>query len=172
MKIYTKTGDQGTTSLANGKRHEKTEQVFSTLGEIDTLNAMIGHLISLHPEFITEGNLIQKKLLSLSSEIAKAQNVRNQVLEADTSQLEQRIDYFSDNTHPLKHLILPGGSTIGSYTHIIRSQARKVERSYLNLIEKPENPNIEAYLNRLSDYFFALARYINQSQNQPEIEWK
>lgn len=173
MKIYTRTGDKGQTSLYDGTRSAKTDHRFEFLGQVDTLNAQIGVCCSLSKDadLINEWQNIQKHLLAISAEVAKAQNVRNQVTDQDIVHLENRIDFLTDETKPLKSLILPGGSQLGATIHLARTQARLIERIFLHLDDKPENPAIPIYLNRLSDYFFAVARFVNEQAKIVEPEW-
>lgn len=182
MKIYTKTGDQGQSSLFNGERRSKDDPIFAFLGQIDGLISLIGTCyIKIKKSQLAEeakNNLknelteIQKSMMASQAEVAKTPEVRDEVTPETISQLENRIDFYTENTKPLTNFILPGGSDLGSQLHYIRTQCRNCERIYVSLAEKPANPNISPYLNRLSDYFFALARWINEQEATPEQDWQ
>ncbi|PIQ80021.1 ATP:cob(I)alamin adenosyltransferase [Candidatus Peregrinibacteria bacterium CG11_big_fil_rev_8_21_14_0_20_41_10] len=172
MPIYTKIGDQGQSSLYNGDKLPKTNPVFELLGKMDELNATIGICCSLctQSSLITEWQEIQKKLFAISAKIAKAQQVRNQVLPTDITNLETKIDTYMTKAGPLTSFILPGGSPLGAQLHYTRTIVRTVERTFFQIEEQPPNPAIGPYLNRLSDYFFAVARLVNKEQ-ATEITW-
>lgn len=174
MRLYTKTGDNGQSSLFNGERLAKNDQHFTALGDIDELNCQIGIAISLNPSTDIQKDLlnIQKKLMSLSSIVAKAQSSRDQVTEKDTFDLEEKIDLLCQKTPELKNLILAGGCQLGAQLHLCRSLIRRTERNLINLNATTQVPQAALiYINRLSDYFFALARFINNQNQTPEHEW-
>lgn len=172
MPIYTKTGDQGQSSLYNNDKLPKTNPIFELLGKIDELNANIGICCSLTTQssLITEWQNIQKKLFAISAEIAKAQQVRNQVLPTDTTNLETKIDDYMTKAGRLTSFILPGGSPLGAQLHYTRTIVRTTERTFFQIKDQPTNFTIGPYLNRLSDYFFAVARLVNKEQ-ATEITW-
>lgn len=184
MRIYTRTGDQGQTSLYNGDRKPKTDPLFELLGQIDHLNAQIGLAISqLHLDktkesilktfdFLTHWPEVQGQLMNLSAIIARAESPEKTPITSDSiTHLEQTIDLLWHNSPPLKNLILPGGSILGSQLHIIRTEIRQVEIKVLNLTPPNLSQHHKTYLNRLSDYFFACARFINHESQTTELIW-
>lgn len=177
MKIYTKTGDKGSTSLYDGNRLSKTSLVFEILGEIDELSSRIGIACAVDKENrITEQlRLIQSKLQDINSILATFEKHKRRlpaVLDTDIGFLETNIDQFTDNTPPLTNFILPGVTESDSYLHLCRSQTRKIERMLWKFkddckvqledktIENILPENVFTYFNRLSDYFFAAARAV------------
>lgn len=175
MKIYTKTGDKGKTSLFSGERVSKNNIQIACLGTLDELNASIGVIVSqLKNTQITEDvtnrlHMLQRKLLTLGSCLAGSKLTLNQI---DIDQLEDSIDFFTEHTPPLSNFILPGGSMAASACHMSRTTCRQVERLIVNLHgETGLDPLILAYINRLSDYLFSLARYINTYEGTGEITW-
>lgn len=186
MSIYTKTGDKGKTSLYNGTRVEKSDLSINTVGELDTLNSQIGYLTTLLAdkkiEHYNNENLvnIQRKLFTIGSEIATPTMLSSEQYDFlnEVDELEKKIDKYTETLPLLKNFILPGGSQPACFCHIVRSQTRRTERTYSTLITfgsyKPKNINktIMPYLNRLSDYFFTLARYINYTQGIHETKWE
>lgn len=150
MKIYTKTGDGGTTSLFNGKRVKKSHKIIEALGTIDELNASMGLLK------LTD---IQKDLMAISAEVA---GYKNQVLGSRVQWLEKEIDRMQKELPGLRNFILPTGQI-----HLARAVCRRAERR-INFLK---NKNILKYLNRLSDYLFVLARWENFKNKKKEIIW-
>ncbi len=185
MKIYTKTGDTGTTSLFGGTRVPKHHIRIESYGTIDELNSWIGLLRDQVPEGGTRDLLkyIQDRLFVVGAELAtepeKAKlksgkdrlNI-NTVKKEDVLQLEQAMDQMNTSLPPMTHFILPGGHTTVSYCHITRTVCRRAERmiTYLNENE-PVNPLILTYINRLSDYLFVLARKLSSALQAEEIKW-
>ncbi|MEI1278126.1 cob(I)yrinic acid a,c-diamide adenosyltransferase [Leptospira venezuelensis] len=179
MKIYTKKGDSGTTSLASGTRVSKSDPRVELYGTADELNSAIGVAIS----FLTENSKlkdplerIQNLLFELGSELAgyKKKDDSSCILEDDISELEKEIDLWQDSLLPLKNFILPGGSSASSFLHVARTLARRLERDLVGYKEEghevfPENLR---FLNRLSDHLFVAARYANFESKIPEPEWK
>jgi len=182
MKIYTKVGDQGQTSLVDGKKVSKSELRIDTYGTVDELNSHIGLLISnLNSEILFKNEIfsiqeLQKWLFELGSQLACADpkiSVKLPTLKAThIITLENWIDAFASELPPLKNFILPGGHRASSQAHICRTVARRAERLCVQLSEneKLDYPAIP-FLNRLSDYFFMLARVINHRLNIKSIEW-
>jgi cob(I)alamin adenosyltransferase len=179
MKIYTKTGDKGVTSLYDGNRVSKTSYVFDVLGEIDELSSRLGIVCALDKEdYITDQlRIIQRKLQDINSILATFETQKRklpEILDTDIKFLEDNIDMFSSNTPTLKNFILPGVTIPDSHLHLCRSQTRKIERmlwkftgdckiqSENKTIYRPSglDENILKYFNRLSDYFFAGARFV------------
>jgi cob(I)alamin adenosyltransferase len=181
MKIYTKKGDKGRTFLADGTAHKKNEDIFEVIGTIDELNSWIGLCMSLKPEKSktrkTKGindqlEKIQRNLFSINSILANAKNVKFDV-KRETKFLEQEIDKMERELPILKNFILPGGNKLATKLHVCRTVCRRAERrlaSYqrVNTMAGKFIP----YFNRLSDYFFALARYVNYKNKVKEIIWQ
>jgi cob(I)alamin adenosyltransferase len=179
MKIYTKTGDQGTTSLFGGKRVLKSDLRIDTYGTIDELNSFIGlvrdqdvnknrkeTLVEIQDRLFTIGSILatepgntKVKIPSLSGE--------------DVVYLETHIDAMENDLPPMKTFILPGGSQAVSFCHVARTVCRRAERLViaLNEAEKVDDLVIQ-YLNRLSDYLFVLARKMAQELKAEEVPWK
>ena len=180
-KIYTKTGDDGKTSILGGKRVEKCCLELKAIGEIDELNAYIGVVISLLTEkkwlglknFLTN---IQNNLFIIGSNIAAVQiNLPStpKFTKNKIKNLEKKIDEVSGLLPPLHNFILPGGSRASSQAFLARAVCRRAERQIIKLEQNyPNNPNIRRYINRLSDFLFVLARFLNQYQSQGDKKWQ
>lgn len=178
-KIYTKTGDLGSTSLIGGTRLRKDHEKIEAYGTLDELNAWIGVLAdakenSSRIEVLRE---IQDRLFTIGAELASEaeQNKRKlpDLLEADVTFLEAEMDTMNEKIPTLRAFVLPGGHTIVSFAHVARTICRRAERQVVRLSSlEPVNPLIIVYLNRLSDYLFIVSRKITQEQNSPEIAWK
>ena len=178
MKIYTKTGDKGMTSLYGGKRVSKDDIRIEAYGTVDELNAHIGHLISVLPSSIDEKPLlleIQKRLFTIGSNLASDPEKEIPVpdlVEDDIQLLENAMDNIDAIVDPLKTFVLPGGSTENSIAHLCRTVSRRAERRIISLSNEAEIDEILIrYVNRLSDYFFMLGRYIAYSLGDKEIPW-
>jgi len=181
-KIYTKTGDAGKTSLIGGTKIFKSDVRIEAYGTIDELNSFVGllsdHIGDSHTRNILRE--IQDRLFTIGSSLAvdpdkepkmKIPDLRNE----DVSLLEKEIDAMEESLEPLKYFILPGGHVAVSTSHIVRCVCRRAERICvrLNEIDKSEvEPLILKYLNRLSDYFFVLARYLAHQLGVKDIVWK
>ena len=185
-KIYTKTGDLGETGLVSGTRTKKSDSRISLYGELDELNSRIGYSVSLMAtdlQYQLTNNflhLIQSAIFDLGSNLAcEAENRAKfklpQISDEFISDLELEIDRMDGELPALKNFILPGGSIISASLHLCRTEARQVERKLITYYEqtKEELPiNSIIFLNRLSDYFFILARYANKLNQVDEINWK
>lgn len=177
--LYTGTGDKGKTSLVGGQRVDKTDIRIEAYGTVDELNSYIGLIASyaegdekIYPELIK----IQHRLFDIGAELATLtppeQQPANDVSEIHIEELERKIDEIDGILPPLQRFILPGGSIPSSHTQIARTVCRRAERRVLSLAEKsPVSGNIVKYLNRLSDFLFALARYFNFKSGSSEIFW-
>ncbi|MFZ1291490.1 MAG: cob(I)yrinic acid a,c-diamide adenosyltransferase, partial [Melioribacteraceae bacterium] len=168
MKIYTKTGDDGSTSLFGGTRVQKNNIRINAYGTVDELNSVIGLALSykVSEEVKFELQEIQNTLFQIGSELASPENVKSDLIkktsEEEISYLESLIDKFDENLPPLKNFILPGGIESASYLHFARTVCRRAERIIVELKEKENiNNHILVYLNRSSDLLFVLARYEN-----------
>jgi cob(I)alamin adenosyltransferase len=177
MKIYTKTGDDGTTSLYGGRRVKKNEARIDAYGTIDELNSFVGLCASslLDTDVLEVIIEIQKRLFTIGSSLANDPIKKldtPDILETDIQLLETTIDNLNEDLEPLKNFIIPGGNKAVSYAHICRTIARRAERRVVSLSElESVDPIIIKYLNRLSDFFFILARAIANDQGCAEIPW-
>ncbi len=179
MKIYTKKGDTGTTSLASGTRVSKSDKRVELYGTADELNSSLGVALSfLEKNSILRSGLegIQNLLFELGSELAgyRKKDDSSCILEEDIQALEKEIDLWQDSLVPLKHFILPGGSPASSFLHISRTLARRLERDLVKYKEEGHDvfPEDLRFLNRLSDYLFVAARYANFESKIAEPQWK
>lgn len=180
MKIYTKTGDNGTTGLIGGTRVPKNDKRLEAYGTVDELNSYIG-LLSTYElkeddrQFLAE---IQNKLFSIGSylatDVSKTSFNSSLLITADdVHNIENQIDRLSEELPQLKNFILPGGTQAAAICHICRTVSRRTERRIYDIgtISEVDN-HIYEYINRLSDYFFVLSRYINYNSDIEEICWK
>jgi cob(I)alamin adenosyltransferase len=168
MKIYTKTGDSGTTSLANGERVKKYHLRIQTYGTVDELNSHIGFIRSLGIEHKHKKQLleIQKVLMQCASVLACSKK-ENDIKTSYIKDLENVIDELQPELDDLETFIIPGGSTPASAAHIARCVCRRAERAVVLLAtEQQISINVLKYLNRLSDYLFVLARYLNEDNEE------
>lgn len=178
MKIYTKTGDEGLTSLFGGARISKDDIRIEAYGTVDELNSFTGNLYDkLNIEPVKEILfIIQNKLFNIGSVLATDPNKDfnlPSVNSSDIEKLETQIDEMEKDLEPLRNFILPSGHSVISSTHICRTICRRAERRVVTLSKNAEvDAAIIIYLNRLSDYFFVLARYLAVKYNAPEIIWK
>lgn len=179
MKIYTKTGDNGTTALYGGKRLSKGDLKIEAYGTVDELNSFIG----LTATFLEEKEYhdllidIQSRLFDIGTHLAAETGKKNLILpevpEAKIALLEQYIDKMNEQLPELKYFILPGGNQAAATAHIARTVCRRAERCVVRLAEHDEvQPVLIQYLNRLSDFLFVLARKFANDANEPEIIWK
>ncbi|MBP6979150.1 MAG: cob(I)yrinic acid a,c-diamide adenosyltransferase [Lentimicrobiaceae bacterium] len=179
MKIYTKTGDQGETSLIGGQRVPKFDPRIEAYGTVDELNSYLGLLRDLHIDAHTRDILleIQDRLFTAESLLA-AENPADfshlpLLTEGDVTLLEKEMDSMSQSLPPLTSFILPGGHVVVSHCHIARCICRRAERLVIRLAnEKPVDPLVIKYLNRLSDYLFILSRKLSKEFNVVETAWK
>ena len=177
MKIYTKTGDKGSTSLANGKRIKKDSQVISAIGQVDELNSIIGLVIASDVKDRKLENMllrIQNELFCIGAMLAlnKTNSSKVNISNKDILQLEKSIDLMDSKLSTLKNFILPGGSYQSGLLHFSRSICRRTEINVLKLRLGRKFHIINKYLNRLSDFLFVAARYTNKMNNTKEHVWK
>jgi cob(I)alamin adenosyltransferase len=181
MKIYTKTGDKGTTSLIGGTKVPKSHLRIEAYGTIDELNSYLGLLRDLFQDQHTQHLIadIQDRLFTIGSSLAcdpiKEPKMRLPDLHVeDIELLEKEIDRLNEMLEPMKSFIIPGGHPIISHIHVGRCICRRAERACVRLeLESLEvEPLILQYLNRLSDYLFILARYAHKTLSVPEIPWR
>jgi cob(I)alamin adenosyltransferase len=178
MKIYTKTGDTGTTGLFGGDRVPKSHYRVDAYGTVDELNAYIGMV----RDHTTDGQRkallidIQNHLFSIGAQLATPTEGGKasipKLAEEDILQLENEIDRMEESLPAMKHFILPGGHVSVSFCHIARCVCRRAERLTVALDQKePVDPLVIKYMNRLSDYLFVLSRKISQEVEAEEIPW-
>lgn len=178
MKVYTKTGDKGTTSLFGGLRVSKAHDRINAYGTVDELNSYIGILRDQdinadRHDFLVD---IQDRLFTLGSILAtEPGNTKVQLPEltdADVGRLEEEMDSMDQHLEPMKNFVLPGGHQSVSFCHIARCVCRRAERLVILLQESEEvDAVIVQYLNRLSDYLFVLSRLMTKELNAPETPW-
>jgi cob(I)alamin adenosyltransferase len=177
LKIYTKTGDTGKTSLLSGERVEKSEIRIEAYGTVDELNSFIGLLLCeiIDREIHEQLNVVQNKLFNLGSILATASEKSfklPQISEVDILFLETKIDEMNENLPELKNFILPGGNKAVALCHVCRTVCRRAERETVRISNLSEKDFIGIkYLNRLSDYFFVLSRYISKLTLAKEMVW-
>ena len=178
MKIYTKTGDDGTTSLFSGGRVSKHHFRVEAYGTVDELNSHIGVVRAHQPIVSTEQELIaiQEHLFRLGADLATPMDAKAEWLVRITPQeiewIESHIDQLTEQLEPLKNFILPGGSLVAAHLHVARTVCRRAERLVVALAENEAiNNHALIYLNRLSDWLFTAARYENKQANVPESKW-
>ena len=177
--IYTCTGDQGTTSLVGGMRVSKDSLRLHAYGTIDELNSHIGLLIAyITPntpnETVAVVQKVQHKLFCLGAYLATANATTiDGISDDDISVIESAIDRLDSELPPLKAFVIPGGSRSAAQCHVCRTVARRAERLLVSLHNKQPICRLAIkYINRLSDFFFVLARYDNFTKNIPEIFWQ
>lgn len=185
MKVYTKTGDTGTTALFGGTRVPKHHIRIESYGTVDELNSHIGlirdqDMSDLYKKVLIE---VQDRLFTVGAILAtppEKETLKNGqprlqnlgIVESDIEFLENEIDRMEEALPPMTHFVLPGGHTTVSYCHIARCVCRRAERLavHLNDIE-PTDERVIKYLNRLSDYLFVLARKLSHDLNADEVQW-
>ncbi len=177
MKIYTKKGDRGTTMLFGGTRLSKDDIRIEAYGTVDELNSFLGLLADKAPEYAEQIHRIQSTLFDLGAWLATdpAKRDKLQLPQFDESEvhvLEQWIDQMDDELPQLKTFILPGGDETASIAHVCRTVCRRAERRVISALKDNELPvPAVAYLNRLSDYLFVLARHILFKKGKSEKPW-
>lgn len=173
-KIYTRTGDKGTTGLGDGSRVDKDHVKIESIGTIDELNSVVGIILteSIQDRLKDLFSGIQHRLFDLGAELSlPTGNDRLQAVDVD--QLEQALDHYNESLPPLKEFILPGGTPAAALCHLARTVCRRAERNMVTLNKlQPVSAISLAYINRLSDLFFVLARWLNKQDDQPDILWK
>ncbi len=185
-KIYTKTGDKGETGLVSGNRTSKSDIRIDLYGELDELNSRIGlscSKLAQELEFQQTVNFlhhIQSAIFDLGSNLAcevenRAKYKLPQISDEFVKDLELEIDRLDHELPPLQNFILPGGTVLAASIHLCRTNVRTVERKFIQFFESTQEElplNSIIFLNRLSDYFFVLARYVNKIKSVEEIGWK
>tara|TARA_B000000475_G_scaffold272237_1_gene272735 strand:+ start:4074 stop:4613 length:540 start_codon:yes stop_codon:yes gene_type:complete len=174
-KVTTKSGDKGNTSLGNGERVSKSHLIINLLGDIDELNSQVGSAISSCKSSLIASELqaIQQDLFNLGGEISIINSGTILINDDKVEFLEERIEDLNQTLKPLKEFIMPGGDEFCSRIHLSRAVCRRAERSCVAVLDLVKEKNVWLpYLNRLSDYFFVLARYVSSEQGSEEILWK
>ena len=181
-RIYTRTGDDGTTALGSGKRRKKYDARIAAYGTLDEVNAVVG-VVRLH----TAGSdldaalaRIQNDLFDVEADLCMPEQgkgpggARLAVTDAQVEWLEREIDRLNADLQPLKSFILPGGTPAAAYLHLARTVCRRAERLIAELMDKPDEsvtPEVLQYVNRLSDFLFVAARYAND-KGARDVLWK
>ncbi len=184
-KVYTRTGDRGTTRLVDGQEIRKDHPRIDAYGLVDELNAVIGLVQTFN---VLEGSNsealnpmlreVQNDLFCLGGDLATPPAARWEgmvrLTEADVTRLEQWIDTLNADLAPLEEFILPGGGLVGAHFHQARTVCRRVERRLVHLVEvAPDTGTVPVqYLNRLSDWLFVAGRWAAKQLDQPELQWK
>ena len=185
MKVYTKTGDKGTTALFGGTRVPKHHIRIESYGTVDELNSHIGLIRDqdINPDYKNILERIQDKLFTVGAILAtdpekailkNGQERLNipKISDKDIELLENEIDNMESELEPMTHFVLPGGHTTVSYCHIARCVCRRAERLSVHLNElEPTDTMVLMYLNRLSDYLFVLARKLSKDLHANEVNW-
>lgn len=177
--LYTATGDKGTTSLVGGQRVSKADVRLEAYGTTDELNAHIGVLIAMMPcdDDTRLMRRIQDNLFVVGSALATDLDTTtlheaSRLKEEEITRVEERIDYLDSQVPRLCKFVLPGGTLAASQAHVCRTVCRRAERCICALAQEHRvADNVQRYVNRLSDYFFVLARYINHTTGTPETFW-
>jgi len=170
-RIYTRTGDKGTTGLARGERRKKHDLRVEAYGTVDETNACVG-LARLHTEGEVDAMLsrIQNELFDLGADLATPETEKPlpyeplRILDAQVERLEREIDRLNEALSPLRSFVLPGGSPAAAALHLARTVCRRAERLVVALSDKPDetvSPAAIKYLNRLSDFLFVASRFVN-----------
>lgn len=176
-KIYTKTGDDGTTGLIGGGRVRKTNPRIVAYGAVDETNSAIGIVLSytLDEDLRDMLTKIQNDLFIVGSDLANPdiKNPSNRVTNGMVESLERNIDMLESELEPITYFILPGGDQIASHVHMARAICRRAEVNIVEISEsEPINKSCQVYINRLSDLLFVLARTINSRKKIKDIAWK
>lgn len=179
MKIYTKTGDKGDTSLFGGQRVPKDALRIEAYGTVDELNSMLGIVRSDNEDKEIDGILdrVQNELFDLGADLATPRSLDSKQIKRieprHSEHLEAMIDTLEAHLKPLKTFILPGGSPVAARLHFARTVCRRAERTIVRLSRNEDiGEGITIYLNRLSDLLFVMARYANHIAGVSETKWK
>lgn len=178
MKIYTKTGDKGETSLVSGERVAKDHLRIEAYGTVDELNAQLGLMQdqAQNKDFEAQLKSVQNILFTIGSHLAATKKNKlslPELSESDIESLEQAMDRMNESLESLRNFVLPGGDTASSQAHVARTVCRRAERRVVSLMEVEQIETIILrYLNRLSDFLFTLARYYTWAHKGNETLWK
>ena len=176
-KIYTRTGDKGETGLSGGARIAKDSALIHAIGDVDELNSLLGLLAcKLQGEIVADVKTIQNDLFDLGGELSMGGEPGSSLVlikPESIDWLEKRLDQLNEELPPLKEFILPGGGEAASLCHLARSVCRRVERQLVTVNrDQAINPELLAYVNRLSDLLFVMARSITRQMNEEEAYWQ
>ena len=179
VKIYTKTGDSGDTSLFDNTRVRKSDVRVDAYGEVDEVNACLGvaRAAGVDAGIAAVLEAVQKDLFALGARLAdpsariSERVTKAAITDADIQRLEGEIDSLEAELPPLRRFILPGGSPAGAALHLARTVCRRAERRVVALGASQVEPVVVVYLNRLSDLLFVMARAVNHRSGAPEVEW-
>lgn len=176
MKIYTKTGDKGMTRLVGGSQVSKDSDRVESYGTVDELNSWVGYAISMlsdqHAAVKEELKQVQQCLFDVGTDLATPTEADRptKLQTASVTWLEQRIDVYTEEAPDIERFILPGGSQGASMMHVARTIARRAERSIVRLSWTSKiNSDVIMFVNRLSDYFYALARVLNAREGVEDV---
>jgi len=172
-KIYTRTGDGGSTGLADGTRVPKDSPLIEAIGAVDELNSLLGVLLAeaLPDEVRACLTDVQHDLFDLGGELSRPGHAI--MTDAYVARLERALDRFNGELPPLKDFILPGGSRAAALAHVARTVCRRAERRLVTLARKKSAPPYAVrYLNRLSDLLFVVARTLNRASSTPDVLWQ
>ncbi len=180
MKIYTRTGDDGTTGLIGGDRVRKSDKRLDCYGSVDELNASIGLASVIAPaELLAMVREVQEELFVIGSHLAApendpaAQKYLPTIDDSIVGRLEMQIDQATAELPALKYFILPGGTELAARLHIARTVCRRAERLCVDFaLDRPIHPTIVTYLNRLSDWLFVQARVANHAAGVEDVPWR
>ncbi|MCC7298766.1 MAG: cob(I)yrinic acid a,c-diamide adenosyltransferase [Bacteroidia bacterium] len=178
LKIYTRTGDDGKTGLIGGDRVSKHHIRVESYGTVDELNSHLGLIrAQTHLDSVVQTlSVVQDRLFTVGAYLASAPGnkmILPELYPEDVTLLETEIDKFTAELPELKNFIIPGGSVAGAQAHVARCVCRRAERLVVYLADQEEiDPWVVRYLNRLSDYLFTLARFLDKSSGAEEIAWK
>ncbi|MTI44022.1 ATP:cob(I)alamin adenosyltransferase [Roseibium hamelinense] len=180
-KIYTKTGDDGTTALGTGERRPKNDLRIESYGTVDETNSVVG-LVRLHtgkmaPDVDEVLGRIQNDLFDLGADLATPETDQDlgyeplRITAAQVTAIEEAIDRFNGELSPLRSFVLPGGSEASAYLHLARTVSRRCERLLVELQAAEKiNPSAVLYMNRLSDFFFVASRFLN-AKGEGDVLW-
>ncbi len=178
-RVYTRTGDDGTTALGSGERTSKDSLRVSAYGDVDELNSALGVALStgLEPKLMALLGPIQNLLFHLGADLCVPRGEEEPasgpcLSPAHVDRLEEAMDSLSETLEPLANFVLPGGTPGASQLHVCRTVCRRAERSLVALArEEPVDPINVRYLNRLSDCLFVMSRYENHANGTPDVLW-
>ena len=172
-KIYTRTGDKGTTGMGDGSRVDKDSLRVAAIGDTDELNSVIGVVVSKCDEGEVKETLItiQHDLFNLGGQLTMPEC--DLITEQRIQWLEQTLDKMNEDLPPLKEFILPGGGEAAAHCHLARTVCRRTERAIVALAKEFEfNNNVSAYINRLSDFLFVACRVLSRQAGEGEVYWQ
>jgi cob(I)alamin adenosyltransferase len=176
MKIYTKAGDDGSTGLIGGGRVSKSDPRLECIGAIDELNAVLGWAAVAGAELVEKLRVVQNELFVIGSQLACPDHPPEHLPsleESSIGRLEMEIDAATARLEPLRNFILPGGSEGSARLHLARAVCRRAERVIVAFShDRPVNPTVITYLNRLSDWLFVQARFANRAAGVGDVIWE